>query len=112
MGSELGFGIKEKPVAKKKRKRVRHIPQRMCVGCRQVASKRTMTRIAKTPDGILVDPTGKTAGRGVYLHDDRECWTVGLQGTIARALKSELSDQEKKTLLSYMENLPLATESN
>jgi predicted RNA-binding protein YlxR (DUF448 family) len=71
-----------------------------------------MTRIVKTPDGVLIDPTGKVAGRGVYLHNDRECWIVGLQGAIARALKYELGDQAMKNLLLYTEKLPSATESN
>jgi predicted RNA-binding protein YlxR (DUF448 family) len=84
----------------------------MCAGCQQVVSKRTLTRIVKTPDGILIDPTGKIAGRGVYLHEVRDCWNIGLQGSIARALKTKISDQEKKDLFSYMENLPFSAESN
>jgi len=43
----------------------RHIPQRTCVGCRQVRAKRELIRIVRTPEGrVLIDPTGKKSGRG------------------------------------------------
>ena len=70
--------------------RVKHVPQRTCVGCRTVMPKRQLVRIVRTADGVLVDPTGKRAGRGAYLHDRRSCWEAGLQGSLARALKVEL----------------------
>ena len=90
---------------KKKRKRVKHIPQRICASCQQVASKRSLIRIVRSQNGIAIDPTGKVAGRGVYLHKNRECWTIGLQGTIARALKTELNSQEMESLISFLEKL-------
>ena len=37
----------------------KHIPQRTCVGCRQVLAKQEMTRIVATADGVQVDLTGK-----------------------------------------------------
>ena len=41
----------------------RHVPQRTCVGCRQVQAKRTLVRIVRTDDGVQIDLTGKEAGR-------------------------------------------------
>ena len=93
-------------MAKKAAQRVKHIPQRTCVGCRTVMPKRQLIRIVRSPDGVQVDSTGKLAGRGAYLHDRRSCWERGLKGTLARALKTELADEERERLQAYLETLP------
>lgn len=92
---------KKKPV-----QRVKHVPQRTCVGCREVLPKRTMTRIVRTADGVQIDPTGKLAGRGAYLHDRRECWERGLKGALAHALKATISPDERVALEEHMSTLP------
>ena len=86
--------------------RVKHIPQRTCVGCRSVIAKRQMIRLVRTPEGVLVDPTGKQAGRGAYLHDRRECWVLGLKGSLANALKVDLSAEDRGRLEAFMNTLP------
>ncbi len=93
-------------MAKKTAKRVKHVPQRTCVGCRQTLAKRSLIRIVRTPEGLRVDPTGKVAGRGAYLHDRHACWESGLKGALAHALKVELTDQDRETLRSFMTTLP------
>lgn len=97
---------KKKPV-----QRVKHVPQRTCVGCREVLPKRTMIRIVRTAEGVQVDPTGKLAGRGAYLHDRRECWEQGLKGALAHALKATISMEERAKLDEFMNTLPLDAES-
>ena len=92
-------------MAKKTSKRVKHIPQRTCVGCRTVLPKRQLIRIVRSPDGVQVDPTGKLAGRGAYLHDRRSCWERGLKGALAHALKVELTAEDRKRLQVYLETL-------
>ncbi len=70
----------------------KHIPQRTCVGCHRVASKRELLRIVRTPDGhVVADPTGKKAGRGAYLCRQRVCWDEILsgRGRLEHALKLE-----------------------
>ncbi len=89
----------------KKAVRQKHVPQRTCVGCRMVLPKRAMTRIVRTPQGVRVDPTGKMAGRGAYLHDRKSCWQAGLKGALAKALHVELSPEDRQTLQSHMERL-------
>lgn len=94
-------------MAKADNKPKRHIPQRTCVGCREINEKKTMTRIVKTPDGICVDESGRLPGRGAYLHDSRECWEKALKrGALARALKTEISPDELQKLQAYAEALP------
>ncbi len=93
-------------VAKKTVTRVRHIPQRTCVGCRQVIEKKALIRLVRTDKGIVIDTGGRLSGRGAYLHDNRECWEKGLKGSIANALKIELTESDKELLRSFMANLP------
>jgi uncharacterized protein len=93
-------------VTKRTGKRVKHIPQRTCVGCRQILPKRSLIRVVRTPQGVLIDPTGKAAGRGAYLHNLRSCWERGMKGTLAHALKTDLTDQDRNTLIVFLENLP------
>ncbi len=93
-------------MAKKTAKRVKHVPQRTCVGCRQVLAKRALIRVVRTPEGLRVDPTGKLPGRGAYLHDRRSCWERGIQGALAHALKVELTDQDRETLRAFMATFP------
>ena len=52
----------------------RKIPQRQCVGCRNMKDKKALVRIVKTPEGeICVDATGKKSGRGAYICPDAQC---------------------------------------
>ncbi len=91
---------------KKTAKREKHVPQRTCVGCRQTLSKRSLIRVVRTPQGLVVDPTGKLAGRGAYLHDKLSCWQQGLKGALSRALKTNLTDQDRDMLRAWMQTLP------
>ena len=78
----------------------RHIPMRTCAGCRQERPKREMVRVVRTPEGtVLVDPTGRRAGRGAYLCPRFDCWGRALQrGSLAHALKAEISADDQMQL--------------
>lgn len=93
-------------MTKKPVRRVKHVPQRTCVGCREVLPKRQMVRIVRAAEGVQIDPTGKLAGRGAYLHDQRECWARGLKGALAHALKAELTAEDRARLEEFMNSLP------
>jgi uncharacterized protein len=99
-------------MTKKPVTRVKHVPQRTCVGCRTVMPKRQMVRIVRGANGVQVDPTGKVAGRGAYLHDRRECWQSGLKGALAHALKIELSKEDRAHLEEFAKSLPNDAETN
>jgi len=90
-------------MVRKPKRRSKHIPRRTCVGCREVLTKRSLIRVVKGPDGVAVDLTGKAHGRGAYLHDQRSCWERGIRGALDHALRTELTDQEIKSLREYME---------
>ncbi len=93
-------------MTRKPTKRVKHIPQRTCVGCQTVLPKRQLIRLVRTPAGVQVDPTGKLAGRGAYLHDRRTCWERALKGALAHALKVNLSPEDRQRLQAFLETLP------
>ena len=84
----------------------KHIPQRTCVGCRTVLPKRSLLRLVRRPEGVQVDPTGKLAGRGAYLHNRRSCWEKGLKGPLAQALKITLTTEDDQHLRQFMQSLP------
>ncbi len=98
-------------MAKKPVTRMKHVPQRTCVGCRTVLPKRQMVRIVRNANGVQIDPTGKLAGRGAYLHDQRDCWERGLKGALAHALRVELSTEDRARLVEFMNTLPQGIES-
>ncbi len=76
-----------------------------------VLSKRTLVRIVRRPEGVQVDQTGKLAGRGAYLHNQRSCWERGLKGALAHALKTTLTIDDLERLQAYLATLPEDTET-
>ena len=81
----------------------RRQPQRTCVGCRETSTKRSLVRLVRTPQGgVGIDPTGKAAGRGAYLHDRRSCWQRALEvGALERALRMSLVEADRAALLAH-----------
>ncbi|MBE6910479.1 MAG: YlxR family protein [Ruminococcaceae bacterium] len=50
------------------------IPQRQCVGCREMKEKRELIRVVKSPEGdVSLDFRGKKPGRGAYVCPDAAC---------------------------------------
>ena len=92
-------------MAKKPQKRIKHVPQRTCIGCRTVLSKKELVRVVRTPEGVRIDPTGKAAGRGAYVHKIRSCWEQAIKGPINHALKMELTAEDRQILVEYMNQL-------
>ncbi|MFO7698793.1 MAG: YlxR family protein [Anaerolineae bacterium] len=86
----------------------RRKPQRTCVGCKQVTTKRELIRVVRTPEGAVeIDATGKRAGRGAYLCANRGCWQRALaQKQLNRALKMTLSREDTDRLTAFAESLP------
>lgn len=89
--------------------KTRRVPQRTCIACRQVEGKRGMIRLVRTAEGVVIDPTGKQAGRGAYLHPVRSCWESVLKGNrIDQALRTRLTPEERRRLVEFMQTLPEA----
>lgn len=93
-------------MGRKAHKRIKHVPQRTCIGCRNVLSKRELIRIVRTPEGVVIDPTGKIEGRGAYLHNQKSCWEQAVKGAINNALRVELNPADKARLEEFIKTLP------
>ena len=78
----------------------KRVPQRTCVGCQTVLAKRQLVRLVRAAEGsVAIDPTGKAAGRGAYLHDRRSCWDTALASrALEHALRVNLDEVERARL--------------
>jgi predicted RNA-binding protein YlxR (DUF448 family) len=65
-----------------------------------------MIRLVRTSEGIEIDHNGKLSGRGAYLHELQSCWEIGLKGSLAKALRTEMSPADKDRLSAFMSSLP------
>ena len=68
--------------------------------------KRTLIRLVRTEQGVLIDSTGKAPGRGAYLHNQRSCWERGVKGALAHALKIDLTQQDRERLQAFLVTMP------
>jgi predicted RNA-binding protein YlxR (DUF448 family) len=89
----------------------KRLPQRTCIACRRVRPKWELVRIVRTPQGTVeIDPRGKGSGRGAYVCKNQGCWEIGLRkdrkNRLARALKIELSPEQRAELLHYSKIFP------
>lgn len=89
-------------------RRIKHIPQRTCIACREVQAKGTLVRIVRTADGVFPDPTGKLAGRGAYLHSQPGCWQRGIDHNLPSALRTTLTDADRQRLNEYFQSLQVS----
>ena len=82
--------------------KVKKVPQRMCVGCGQLKSKKELLRVVRTPDGVIeldTSPAGKKPGRGAYLCRDKECLAKAVKAKrLERALEQPISEEVRARL--------------
>jgi predicted RNA-binding protein YlxR (DUF448 family) len=78
----------------------RHIPLRMCLGCREMKPKSDLMRVVKSEGGTLeYDPSSKMNGRGAYLCSASDCLTKAVKNrSFHKALGSELPPNVLETL--------------
>ncbi|MBD5096244.1 MAG: YlxR family protein [Lachnospiraceae bacterium] len=71
------------------------IPQRQCLGCRQMKPKNELVRIIRTPlDEIRLDVTGKMNGRGAYICREKACFDKAVKSkAVDRALKMDVPEE-------------------
>ncbi|MFC4775352.1 RNase P modulator RnpM [Paenibacillus sp. GCM10023252] len=67
----------------------RKVPLRKCIACQEMMPKRELIRVVRTPaDEVLIDLTGKKAGRGAYLCGKVSCFKLAKKSkAFDRALK-------------------------
>nr|WP_083821102.1 YlxR family protein [Acetonema longum] len=78
----------------------------MCVGCQEMKSKKELLRVLRTPEGqIVLDLTGKKAGRGAYICNNETCFTKAykekrLERALKQALQPETYEEIKACILA------------
>jgi predicted RNA-binding protein YlxR (DUF448 family) len=80
--------------------KVRRLPLRQCVACRQMRVKRDLVRVVRTPSGdIRVDPTGKLSGRGAYVCPEPLCVDRALrEGRLGHLLECAIPEDVAESL--------------
>lgn len=84
--------------------KVRKIPMRSCIGCREQKTKKDLIRIVKNKDNeVFVDRTGKANGRGAYLCDDINCLdkaikTKALNRSFSMDINEDVYEELKKSM--------------
>lgn len=72
--------------------KVKKIPQRQCVGCREMKGKKELIRVVRSQEGnVTLDFSGRSPGRGAYLCPDPAC--------LARARKSRALERAFETAI-------------
>ena len=80
------------------------VPERMCVGCRQMKPKSDLIRIVKTaPDDLLViDEQQKILSRGIYVCKDDKCiLNAKKKKALNRFKKSNVPDDFYEKLMDF-----------
>ena len=81
------------------------IPQRQCVGCREMKNKRDLIRVVKSPEGeVSLDFGGKKPGRGAYLCPDPACLKKARKNrSLERAFETAIPPEVYDALEAQME---------
>ena len=83
---------------------MKKIPERTCIVCLTKRDKSEFIRIVKTKEDIVLDKTGKVAGRGAYICDSLECINKCKKThALNRAFKQEVSEQTYTDLVNNYE---------
>ena len=75
--------------------KVKKIPQRQCVGCREMKDKKILLRVVRSPEGeVSLDFSGRKPGRGAYVCRDVECLKRARKSrALERAFEVEITPQ-------------------
>lgn len=80
----------------------RKIPQRQCLGCREMKNKKDLIRVVRSPEGeITLDFKGKKPGRGAYVCPDPACLAKAKK---SRALERAFSAQLPPEVYAQLED--------
>ncbi len=82
------------------------IPQRQCVGCREMKEKRVLIRVVRSPVGeISLDFRGKKPGRGAYVCPSAECLKKARKSkALERAFSAQIPAEVYDALEQEMAN--------
>ncbi|MFV0351405.1 MAG: RNase P modulator RnpM [Oscillospiraceae bacterium] len=84
---------------------VKKVPIRRCVGCGQSKPKKELVRVVRTAEGeILLDVTGRKAGRGAYICRDAACLALARKKkSLERAFETAIPPEVYEALAQQLE---------
>ena len=86
--------------------KVKKIPQRQCLGCREMKNKKDLIRVVRSPEGaISLDFKGKLPGRGAYVCPDENCLKKAVKTRqLERALECAIGEEVLQALTESLNN--------
>jgi len=79
--------------------KVNHIPERMCVACRERGEKESFVRLVSKDGAAHLDLDGNLPGRGAYIHRDSKCLKIAVKkNSLSRALRCSIPEEIYESL--------------
>ena len=87
--------------------KVKKIPQRQCVGCREMKGKKELIRVVRSAEGnVSLDFSGRSPGRGAYVCPDPECLKKAQRSkALDRSLEVTIPEEVYQRLAKEMETV-------
>jgi len=85
---------------------MKKVPQRTCIGCREIKPKKELLRIVKSSESdISIDVTGKKNGRGAYICKNEKCLDIAIKNKrlsreFEMAIPTEIYDKLREQLIN------------
>ena len=88
--------------------KVKKIPQRQCLGCREMKAKKELIRVVRSPEGtVSLDFKGKLPGRGAYVCPQADCLAKARKSrALERAFETALPAEVYEALEQQMKEVP------
>ena len=80
--------------------KVKKIPQRQCVGCREMKDKKSLIRVVRSAEGkVSLDFGGRAPGRGAYVCSEDCLAAARKTRKLERALRCKVTDEDYERVL-------------
>ena len=85
---------------------MKKVPQRTCIGCKEIKPKKELLRIVKSSDNdISIDTTGKKNGRGAYICKSEKCLEMAIKNKrlsreFEMAIPTEIYEKLREELMA------------
>jgi uncharacterized protein len=88
--------------------RIKHLPQRTCIACKNTRDKKELIRLVLTGENLVeIDLSGKKNGRGAYLCQQYSCWEQGIKkNRLDYALQTKIAPSNRQSLMAFADSLP------
>ena len=88
----------------------KHVPHRTCLVCGFNGPKEDLVRIVADGEGITIDMTGRSRGRGTYLCRRIDCRKDRLGiGRLSHALRRQISESDWERFIASLRKYELGT---